>query len=945
MKFLKILVGVLFFLLVLILVLPYAFRGKITELAKKEINESVNAKVDFSNVSLSLIRSFPNFSLRLDDLSVLGNAPFENDTLFYTQHLDITLDLMTVFKGDEYVIKEIGVRKPYVQLITLDDGRTNWEIIPLSGDSEVEEIPGEDSGEADAFQIMLKSFSIQDGRMVYIDNSLPFHLSMDKINTNLSGDLSLDQTQMFASLDVGNITSTYDGMTMTEALSLETDISIDANLADYIFDVHTDNLLLNSLPLSMGGRFSLADTHIGIDFKFDAPQGTFKQLLSLVPSNYLKDYSKLTTTGGFSFNAFAKGNFSENEFPAFGAELKVERGTIAYTDLPERLDNIQLALFVDNKTGDFDDTFVDIKPLKFSMKDNPFELNLSVRRPMSDPEIDASMKGRLILEEISALIPDSEIPAISGTLDLDMALKTSVSTIEEERYEQVDASGSAILSEFRTQVLEEWDEDLTIQKAELKISPRAINTDVRSLKIGKSDFNFSGDVQDYLGYFLSDGVLKGQFKLTSQNMDASELMEHFATDTTDTTALDLGLFDRMDLKFASTIHQLKYEQYELKEVRAGINIVDNKIQLDPLEAKLLGGQVKMSGELDVIDKHSPLFNFDFSISKFDIPTTYKTINLFQAVAPIAENMTGKFSVDFNLKGRIDEELQPIYSSLQGGGDLTTSKIEVESVPALNQLASLLGNEDYRKLTADVVDIGFEFVNGRVYQKPFGLNLASSNITMSGSLGFDQTLDYSLLMNVPFGKLGKTVSDGIVNLVSSVGGKKANLKPNTEVQIKAKISGLVTSPKVSIDYKDYASNVKADLNRLAQQELEKQKEALKEKAKAEAEKLINEAREQGDKLIAQADATAKSIREEANKAAASLREEADKKADQLIAEGKKKGIIGERLAVEAAKKIREEADTKASGLECKADQNALKIQTEARNKADALVQAAERKAGS
>src|SRR5690554_3408554 len=798
MKFLKILAAVLFFLLVLILVLPYAFRGKITELAKKEINESVNAKVDFSNVSLSLIRSFPDFSLRLDDLSVLGNAPFEVDTLFYTQHLDITLDLMTVFRGDQYVIKEIGVRKPYVQLITLVDGRTNWEIIPISDDSDVEEVPADD---AESFQIMLKSFSIQDGRMVYKDESLPLHLSMDKINTNLSGDLSLDQTQIFASLDVGNITSTYDGMTMTEALILETDISIDANLADYIFDVHTDNLLLNSLPLSMGGRFSLADTHIGIDFKFDAPQGTFKQLLSLVPSNYLKDYSKLTTTGDFSFNAFAKGNFSENEFPAFGAELKVERGTIAYTDLPERLDNIQLALFVDNKTGDFDDTFVDLKPLEFSMKDNPFELNLSVRHPMSDPEIDASMKGRLILEEISALIPDSEIPAISGILDLDMALKTSVSTIEEERYEQVNASGSAILTEFKSQILEDWDEDLTIQKAELKISPRAINTDVKNLKVGKSDFNFSGDVQGYLGYYLSDGVLKGQFKLISQNINASELMEHFATDTTDTTTLDLGLFDRMDLQFASTIQRLQYEQYELKEVRAGINIVDNKIHLDPLQAKLLGGEVKMSGVLDAIDKQSPLFNFDFSISKFDIPTTYETVGLFQAAAPIAEHATGKFSTSFNVKGKLDKQLDPIFESLQGGGELSTTKVEIESVPALNQLSSLIGTNDYRKLVADNVDVSFEFVNGRVFQKPFGLKLASSDITMSGSLGFDQTLDYSLLLNVPFGKLGKTVSDGIASLVGSVGGKKVNLKPETDVQIRAKISGLVNDPKVSIDYKD------------------------------------------------------------------------------------------------------------------------------------------------
>lgn len=944
MKFLKILAAILAFLLVLILVLPYAFRGKITELAKKEINESVNAKVDFSTVSLSLIRSFPDFSLRLNDLSVLGNAPFENDTLFYTQHLDITLDLMSVFRGDPYVINDIRVRKPYVQLITLDDGRANWEIIPISDDPDVEEMTGEDSGEGDTFQIMLKSFSIQNGRVVYIDKSMPFHLSMDKISTNLSGDLSLDQSQMFASLVVGNITSTYAGMTIMEALSLKTNIAIDANLAENIFDIQSDNLLLNSLPLSMGGRFSLEDSTIGIDFKFDAPQGTLKQLLSLVPSNYLKDYSKLATTGDFSLNAFAKGNFSEKEFPAFGAMLKVDQGVIAYTDLPERLDNIQLTLFVDNKSGDFDDTYVEIKPLKFSMKGNPFELNLSVRHPVSDPEIDASMKGKLILEEISALIPDSEIPAISGILDLDMALKTSVSTIEEERYEQVNASGSAILTEFKTQILEEWDENLTIQKVGLKFSPRAINTDIQNLKMGKSDLNFSGDIQNYLGYFLSDGVLKGQFKLTSTNTDTGELMEHFATDTTD-TSLDLDIFDRMDLQFASTIQKLQYEQYELKEVRASITIIDKKIQLNPLQAKLLGGEIKMTGMLDAIDKHSPLFNFDFSISRFDIPMTYKTVNLFQAAAPIAENTTGKFSVDFNLKGKIDEQMQPVFSSLQGGGELSTSKIEVESVPALNQLASLLGNEDYRKLTADVVDISFEFVNGRVYQKPFALNLASSDVTISGSLGFDQTLDYSLLLNVPFGKLGKTVSDGILNLVSSIGGEKTNLKPDTKVQVKAKITGLVTSPKVSIDYKDYASNVKEDLTRLAQQELEKQKAALKEKAKAETEKLINEAQKQGDELIAQADATAKSIREEAAKAATSLREEANKKADQLVAEGKKKGMIGERLAIEAAKKIREEAETKASALERTADQNALKIQTEAKNKADALVQEAERKAGS
>tara|TARA_R110002096_G_scaffold183757_21_gene362037 strand:+ start:17149 stop:19968 length:2820 start_codon:yes stop_codon:yes gene_type:complete len=938
MKFLKILAATLSLLLILILVLPFAFSGKITELAKKEINESVNAKVDFSDISLSLIRNFPDFSLRLGDLSVLGNAPFEDDTLFYTQNLDITIDLMSVLKGSQYVIKDIEVGKPLIQLITLDSGLTNWEIIPASDNSDATE---DESTDAEPYKIMLKSFTILEGRVVYKDQSSPFQLSMNNINTTLAGDFTLDQTQMKAVLEIGDISSVYNEMTLMKSLSLKTDVSIDANLAENIFDLDIEKLLLNSLQLSMGGRFSLADSSIGIDFKFDAPQGTFKQLLSLIPAEYLNNYSDLNTTGNFSFNAFAKGNFNETEFPAFGAELKVDQATIASPELPEKLENIQLALFVDNKTGDFDHTLVEVRPLRFSMKDNPFELNLTVKTPVSDPEIDATLKGKLLLEEVAALLPDAEIPVISGIVALDMALKTKLSSIEQEKFEQIDASGSAILTEFKTQI---EDENLAIQKVDLKFAPTAINTNVQKLTLGKSDFNFSGNVQNYLGYFLSDGVLKGQFKLTSSNVDVNELMQFVSSDTSDTTTIDLSLADRMDLQFISTIQQLTYEQYELKEVRADIGIVDNKIQLNPLQAKLFGGEVRMLGIIDVIDKKSPLFNFDFKISKFDIPSAYQTIQLFQAAAPIAEHTTGKFSVDFNLKGRIDEQLEPVFSTLQGGGELFTTKVEVDSAPALNKLSSLLGNEDYRKLTTNGVDIGFEFVNGRVYQKPFGLNFSGSDATVSGSLGFDQSLDYDLLLNVPYGKLGKEVSDGIVSLVNKIGGSKANLKPETNVQIKAKISGLVTNPKISLDYKDYANDVKADLNRLAQQEIEKQKAALAEKAKAEAQKALEAARKQGDSLIEKADATAKTIRDEATKAATKLREEADKRAEQLIVEGKKKGMIGERFATEAAKKIREEADKKASLLEREADQKASKLQAEAKTKADALIKEAERKAG-
>ena len=43
-------------LLILAFLLPILFKGKIVTLVKSEINKSINAKVDFKDVSLSLFR-------------------------------------------------------------------------------------------------------------------------------------------------------------------------------------------------------------------------------------------------------------------------------------------------------------------------------------------------------------------------------------------------------------------------------------------------------------------------------------------------------------------------------------------------------------------------------------------------------------------------------------------------------------------------------------------------------------------------------------------------------------------------------------------------------------------------------------------------------------------------------------------------------------------------
>ena len=85
--------GVLALLLLLLILLPVLFGGRIAERVKTEANRSLNAKVDWRDAGLSLFGNFPNLTLGLDGLTVVGVGKFEGDTLAAIRRLGVVIDL------------------------------------------------------------------------------------------------------------------------------------------------------------------------------------------------------------------------------------------------------------------------------------------------------------------------------------------------------------------------------------------------------------------------------------------------------------------------------------------------------------------------------------------------------------------------------------------------------------------------------------------------------------------------------------------------------------------------------------------------------------------------------------------------------------------------------------------------------------------------------------
>lgn len=935
-KFLKVFGITVVVLLLVALLLPFVFQKRIGEMVKQEINNSVNASVEFGRISANFFRDFPSFTLTIRDIAVSGKEDFEGINLFSSERLSVAINLWSLLKGSPYEVGQIRINRANLNLLVLENGKANWDIA-LADTSSTQTSTEQ---EASSLVLKLNQISVLQSDITYEDRELVFLTTLSGVNGSLSGDMSLSQALLDLTLKADQLRVEYEGMKLLEGVSAIFEGDVDAGLSTDVYKLSSRVLKLNELALGFQGTFDISGENIGMEFSAEALNGNFKDLLSIVPSIYSSDFKNLTASGTFDFRAGMKGEYGDAVFPSYFASLKVRDGAFAYPALPSRLERFLINLDVENQSGADDDLKLDISRIALAINGQPIEGNLALRNPVSDPRFKAGLRGKLDFEALSKLLPAGTIPEMSGVLSAAFSAAAKKSDVDNKQYQNVEASGSIEINQFTMPSVKPGI-DLSLASASALLRPESSSVVVKGMQLGKSDFNFQGEVSNYLTYLLSDGELNGNLSLRSGLIDANELMQYFmssdsAEQTADTANFRLELPERINIGFSAEVGKLLYEQYELSEVKVGLRYVNKMLIFNPLDARMMGGNIKMHGTFDGKDAKAPLVDLNFGLSDFDIPLSYQTIGLFSKAAPIAEKTKGRFSTGFRLKGQLNENLQPVFNTLQGGGGLQSSRITIESVNLFNTLADRLGNEELRRIVTDGVNFSFEFINGRVFQKPFSFGHSGIDATLAGSIGFDQTLDYDLALVIPYEKLGSAVTLQLQQLSAVAAGRGINLTPGTKINIRAKIGGTALAPTIALDYRDFATNLRNEIMQSAAAELEKQKEQLRSQARDEANKLIEQAQRQGEELIRQAELAASQIRNEASAAADRLRREADAQAERLINEAKGKGMLAEMGAQEGARKLRQQAANSAAKLEQEANQRAINIVNEARRQADKLL---------
>src|SRR5687768_11456549 len=257
-----------------VVLLAFVSRDRIASRVKTAINESVDARVDWSDVSLGFFRDFPNVTLTLDDLSVVGLKPFAGDTLAAVGTARLVLDLGSVFRylrnGEQLVIRELFFREPDVNLRVLADGTANWDIARDKGSTSA------DSG--GSVGITLRNLRVTDGSLSLDNQHSQLVASLDGLEWSLDGDFAKDRFVLSTRTRADTVSLRFAGIPYLTRVGVEFNSDIDADLPANRFTFRDDTLRLNALVLAFTGSVTTSEPNGALDLTFSAPSTSFREI-------------------------------------------------------------------------------------------------------------------------------------------------------------------------------------------------------------------------------------------------------------------------------------------------------------------------------------------------------------------------------------------------------------------------------------------------------------------------------------------------------------------------------------------------------------------------------------------------------------------------------------------------------------------------------------------
>jgi AsmA protein len=402
--------------LLLLFLIPLLFPGTVAAEVKKIANERLDSKIEFSKSSFSFFTHFPSLTVSLDDLSLTGSAPFKNDTLLKAEQVSFGINIKRLLFDNEVKINELYVSKADINVMVNQKGEANYNIYIAPDD-----VKKDKNAPEEGTAIRLERIDFKDCHIKYNDRSAKILVDAKGFNYVGKGNLSEDIFDLNTDAKIDNVDFYYDRTAYLRKKELRADLITRINTNALSFILQKNELKINKLPLKFTGLFTIFKDGYKINIKAASEDTTVKDLLSVMPPEYLTWLEETEISGKSDLLFTFKGNYNvaKKQKPDLAFNLKINEGAIDYQNAPAPLTDFQMNLNAIMPSLDMEKLLVNLKTFKFKVGEKDYFTAYLRSKGFTEMDVDASVKGALDLATVDAAIGLS-------TLELKGLLKTNI---------------------------------------------------------------------------------------------------------------------------------------------------------------------------------------------------------------------------------------------------------------------------------------------------------------------------------------------------------------------------------------------------------------------------------------------------------------------------------------------------------------------------------------
>ncbi|HRI20248.1 MAG TPA: AsmA-like C-terminal region-containing protein, partial [Panacibacter sp.] len=559
---------------------------------------------------------------------------------------------------------------------------------------------------------------------------------------------------VISSIPVFNMQSSFNNgyfkyASLPQAVS---NISFNLNASCPDSNYHHASLALDNINATALGNF------IKGYFKFSAAENfpidaNIQTVFHLADIKQFYPLDSIDLKGDLNIDLQSKGNYNPDKklFPVTKANINLQNGSLQTNYYPHPIEKIQVVANVLSTNGSMQDLAINILPVSFEFEGQPFQVKADLKN-FDNLSYNISSDGIIDIGKIYKVFAQKGYD-VKGYLETNLTLRGLQSDATSGRYNKLFNSGTVKVKEV-TLSSDLFPKPFLINTGLFRFNQDKMWFDEFKANYGGSDFSLNGYLSNVINYALKDNEpLKGNFDLKSNTIITDEFMAFADSSSVAATSADTAtgviiVPQNLDMEFTASAKKVLYNGLELKDFKGRMNVTKGQVILKETGFNLIGAPVTMDATYGSISPTKAVFDYHIKAENFDVKKAYNEIKIFHDMATAAASAEGIVSIDYQLAGKLDASMYPVYPSLKGGGVLTLQQVKMKGFKLLGAVSKETGKDSINDPNLAGVNIKSTIANNIITIERTKMRIAGFRPRFEGQVSLDGKLNLKFRLGLP-----------------------------------------------------------------------------------------------------------------------------------------------------------------------------------------------------